>query len=82
MTNSVGGLRPEGGAIHPSRVEGMTSYSSYYLDSHRNVTPYQSEVLAVVMDEMLLESGAQVLFNVQVTDCVVKMKKLSTSLRP
>ena len=65
-----------GGAIHPSKVEGMTSYSSYYLESHRNVTPYQSEVLAVVMDEMLLESGAQVLFNVQVTDCVVKDGKV------
>ncbi|ACL75306.1 FAD-dependent oxidoreductase [Ruminiclostridium cellulolyticum] len=71
-------LRTEarGGAIHPSKVEGMTSFSSYYMASHRHVTPYQSEVLAVVMEEMLLESGAQILFNVQVTDCITKDKKI------
>lgn len=71
-------LRTEarGGAIHPSKVEGMTSYSSYYMASHRHVTPYQSEVLAVVMEEMLVESGAQMLFNVQVTDCITKAGKL------
>lgn len=65
-----------GGAIHPSKVEGMTSFSSYYWASHRHVTPFQSEVLAVVMDEMLLESGAQVLFNVQAVDCVVNNGKV------
>lgn len=71
-------LRTEarGGAIHPSKIEGMTSYSSYYWDSHRHVTPYQSEILAVVMDEMLLESGAEVLFNVQAADCVVRDGKI------
>ena len=71
-------LRTEarGGAIHPSKVEGMTSYSSYYMASHRHVTPYQSEVLAVVMEEMLAESGAQILFNVQVTDCITKDGKV------
>lgn len=65
-----------GGAIHPSKVEGLTSYSSYYWASHRHVTPYQSEILAVVMDEMLLESGAQVLFNVQAVDCIVHNGKV------
>lgn len=71
-------LRTEarGGAIHPSKVEGMTSYSSYYMSSHRHVTPYQSEVLAVVMEEMLEESGAQILFNVQVTDCITNNGKI------
>ncbi len=71
-------LRTEarGGAIHPSKVEGMTSYSSYYMASHRHVTPYQSEVLAVVMEEMLTEAGAQLLFNVQVTDCITKDGKV------
>ena len=65
-------LRTEarGGAIHPSKVEGMTTYSSYYIRSHRHVTPFQSEVLAVVMDEMAVEAGVQLLFNVQVCDVV------------
>lgn len=63
-------LRTEarGGAIHPSKVEGMTTYSSYYIRSHRHVTPYQSEALAVVMDEMALEAGVQLMYNVQVCD--------------
>lgn len=63
-------LRTEakGGAIHPSKVRGMCSYNSYYLGSHEGVTPYQSEILAVVMDEMVLEAGVQVLFETQLVD--------------
>ena len=65
-------LRTEarGGAIHPSKVEGMTTYSSYYIRSHRHVTPYQSETLAVVMDEMALEAGVQLMYSVQVCDVI------------
>ena len=53
----------KGGAIHPSKIRGMTSYSSYYLRSHEHVTPYQSEILAIVMDEMAKEAGVEVLFH-------------------
>lgn len=63
-------LRTEarGGAIHPSKIEGMTTYSSYYIRSHRHVTPFQSEVLAVVMEEMAQEAGVRLLYNVQLCD--------------
>ncbi len=63
-------LRTEarGGAIHPSKVNGMTTYSSYYVKSHCHVTPFLSEILAVVMEEMVLEAGAKILYNVQVCD--------------
>ena len=49
-------LRTEekGGAIHPSKVPGMSTYSSYYIRSHSHVTPYQSEIMAMTMDEMAL----------------------------
>lgn len=65
-------LRTEakGGAIHPSKVDGMTTYSSYYIRSHCHVTPYQSEILALTMDEMVLEAGVQLLYNVQVVDVI------------
>jgi ribulose 1,5-bisphosphate synthetase/thiazole synthase len=66
----------KGGAIHPSKISGMTSYSSYLINSHQHVTPFQSEILALVMDEMLLESGAKPLFYTQVADCIVKDKKI------
>lgn len=72
-------LRTEarGGAIHPSKVEGMTTYSSYYIRSHRHVTPFQSEVLAVVMDEIAVEAGVQLLFNVQVCDVVKEGERIA-----
>ena len=65
-------LRTEekGGAIHPSKVDGMTTYSSYYIRSHCHVTPYLSEILALTMDEMVLEAGVQLLYNVQVVDVI------------
>ena len=65
-------LRTEekGGAIHPSKVDGMTTYSSYYIRSHCHVTPYLSETLALTMDEMVLEAGVKLLYNVQVVDAI------------
>ena len=65
-------LRTEekGGAIHPSKVDGMTTYSSYYIRSHCHVTPYLSEILALTMDEMALEAGVKLLYNVQVVDAI------------
>lgn len=65
-------LRTEekGGAIHPSKVDGMTTYSSYYIRSHCHVTPYLSEILALTMDEMAVEAGVKLLYNVQVVDAI------------
>ena len=65
-------LRTEekGGAIHPSKVDGMTTYSSYYIRSHCHVTPYLSEILALTMDEMAVEVGVKLLYNVQVVDAI------------
>ncbi len=67
-------LRTEakGGAIHPSKIRGMGSYNSYYLGSHEGVTPFQSEILAVVMDEMAAEAGVQVLFETRLADVLTE----------
>ncbi len=61
-----------GGAIHPSKVPGLSSFSSYLLHSHRHVTPFLSETLAVVMEEMALEAGVRLLYNVQLADSVLE----------
>lgn len=66
----------KGGAIHPSKISGMNTYNSYYFASHEHVTPYQSEVLAVVMDEMVTEAGVKVLFNTQLADVITKDGKI------
>ena len=67
-------LRAEakGGAIHPSKIRGMCSYNSYYIRSHEHVTPYQSEILALVMDEMVSEAGVKVLFETRLADVVTE----------
>lgn len=65
-----------GGAIHPSKISGMNTYNSYYLASHEHVTPYQSEVLAVVMDEMVTEAGVKVLFNTRLADVITENGKI------
>ena len=66
-----------GGAIHPSKVEGMTTYSSYYVRSHCHVTPFSSEILAIVMEEMVQEAGAKILYNVQVCDVLTDDGKIT-----
>lgn len=67
----------KGGAIHPSKIKGMCSYNSYYLGSHQHVTPYQSEILAVVMDEMVAEAGVQVLFETRLADVLTRGKEIT-----
>lgn len=66
-----------GGAIHPSRVEGMSTYSSYYIKSHCHVTPFSSEILEVVMEEMVREAGAEILYDVQVCDVLTDGGKIT-----
>lgn len=61
-----------GGAIHPSKIKGMGAYNSYYLKSHEHVTPFLSESLAVVMDQMVSEAGVKVLFNTELVDAITK----------
>lgn len=65
-----------GGAIHPSKVEGMTTYSSYYVKSHCHVTPFSSEILAVVMEEMVQEAGVRILYNTQVCDVLTENNRI------
>lgn len=67
----------QGGAIHPSRVEGMTTYSSYYVKSHRHVTPFLSETLEITMEDMVQESGAKIMYNVELCDVLTKDGKIT-----
>lgn len=60
----------QNGALHPAGIEGMTSYSSYYTRSHKHVTPFLSEILAIVMEDMVIEAGAEILYQAQVCDVI------------
>lgn len=70
----------KGGAIHPSKVEAFTPYSSFYRRGHNNVTPFLSPVLARVMDEMTTESGVQLLFDTQFIDCMVQNGRIDVAV--
>ena len=67
----------KGGCIHPSQIGTMCSHNSYYKGSHLGVTPYQSEILAVTMDEMITEAGVQVLFETRLADVVTAGSKIT-----
>jgi glycine/D-amino acid oxidase-like deaminating enzyme len=69
-------VEARGGAIHPSKINGINPHTSYYKRSHGHVTPHQSEFTAMVMDEMVEESGAKILFNTCLSDCVIKDGKI------
>ena len=57
-------LEKEGGAIHPSRIQGGTSYASYRIRGHAHVTPFDCEVFKRVAEEICLENSVKLLYNV------------------
>lgn len=61
-----------GGAIHPSKTKAATIHTSYYGYGHHNVTPYESEALEIVYDEMAKESGVRIYFFTTFIDAVQK----------
>lgn len=80
-----------GGAIHPSKVESKTAFTSYIDKGHIHVTPFKAESLKIVADEMLAEAGVRILYHTQVVDAetdgdrvtriIVAMKEGLASIR-
>jgi hypothetical protein len=70
-------MESEGGAIHPSKVGAGTPYAAFIIPGHRNVTPFDPEVLKRVAEDMLLESKVELLFYTQFIDCVVENKTIA-----
>ena len=50
----------KGGAIHPSEVRKKTAYTSWIEKGHDHVTPFKTETLKLVLDEMLEEARVKV----------------------
>lgn len=65
-------LAAQGGAIHPSAVQEGTSYASYRTTGHGHVTPFDCEVFKRVAEEMCLEAGVRLLYNVVYHTCSVQ----------
>ena len=56
-------LIARGGALHPSTIPTGSAFTSYIIIGHKHVTPFDPELLKVVLDEMCQEAGVQVLFH-------------------
>ena len=52
-----------GGAIHPSVIEGGTSFSGYRVSGHAHCGPFDSEAFKIVAETMCVESGVELLYN-------------------
>lgn len=56
-------LVERGGAIHPAHVRLGTPYTSWITTGHDHVTPFDPEILKKLLDDMLVDSGARVLYH-------------------
>ena len=54
-----------GYALHPKDMHAGTAYTSWIVVGHEHVTPFESEGLKLVMDEMLTEAGVKILYHTQ-----------------
>ena len=70
-------LVSRGFAIHPSEVMGGTAFTSWIKIGHDHVTPFESEGLKIVLDEMLEESGVKVLYHTSFLSALVEDGKVA-----
>ncbi len=70
-------LVKKGGAVHPSQVRMGTAFTSWIQTGHDHVTPFDPEMLKLVLDEMLEEAGVQVLYHTAFTEPVMENKKVT-----
>ena len=66
-----------GGAIHPSKVETASAFTSYITAGHIHVTPFKAESLKLLADEMLAESGVRVLYHTSFMDAETDGERIS-----
>lgn len=57
------------GAIHPSKCDAPSCFTSYITNGHKRVTPFKAETLKIVADEMLSEAGVRVSYHTDFVDC-------------
>ncbi len=65
-----------GGAIHPSQCRAGSCFSAWHVAGHDHVTPFESDKLALVLDEMCEECGVDVLFHTMFTEPVMAGRRI------
>ena len=64
-------LEKEGGAIHPSKIGKATPYAAFIRKGHEHVTPFDSEKLKIVAEDMLLEAGVTLIYYTDFVDTIM-----------
>ena len=83
---TVGGLYREilerlaarSGAILPENTDSPSIHTSFIKRYHRHVTPFDSFMLQVVLDEMVTEAGVEVLLYTRFVDCICENGKIKS----
>ena len=81
---TVGGLYREilerlaarSGAILPENTDSPSIHTSFIKRYHRHVTPFDSFMLQIVLDEMVTEAGVEVLLYTRFVDCICEDGKI------
>lgn len=73
-------MEKEGGAIHPSKIAGGTSHASYRIRGHAHVTPFDCEVFKRVAEDMCLEAGVKLLYNVYYQCCEMDGETITSAV--
>lgn len=65
-----------GFAIHPKEVMGGTPFTSWIKVGHDHCTPFESEGLKLVLDEMLAEAGVELLYHTTFLEPLLQENKI------
>ncbi len=63
-------------AIHPKDIMGGTAFTSWIKIGHDHVTPFESEGLKLVLDEMLCEAGVEILYHTTFLEPILEQNKI------
>jgi len=69
-----------GFAIHPSEVMGGTAFTSWIKLGHDHVTPFEAEGLKLILDEMLMEAGVQLLYHTIFLQPIIKENAITGAI--
>ena len=71
-------LEARSGAILPENTDSPSVHTSFIKRYHRHVTPFDSFMLQIVLDEMVREAGVEVLMYTRFADCVCENGKIQS----
>lgn len=64
------------GAVSPDETDAPSVFTSFIKDYHKHVTPFNSFKLQLVLDEIVKEANAEILFYTRFCDCITEGGKI------